>query len=43
LFDQNDVPTKLVVKGEEEETKNHNIGTKEEPKMVKLSKQLHAN
>jgi len=37
LFDNNDVLIKPDVQVNEQETENHNIGTEDELKMVKLS------
>ena len=40
LFDQDDIPLKSTVQPQPEEVEDCNIGTKETPKMVKISKYL---
>jgi hypothetical protein len=40
LFDQNDIPTKSTLQPQPEEVEDCNIGTKEESRMVKISKFL---
>jgi hypothetical protein len=39
LFDRNDVPIKPIVHPKDENVDDCNIGTDEEPKYIKLSKQ----
>jgi hypothetical protein len=40
LFDQNDMPLKSTLQPQLEEVEDCDIGTKEEPRMVKISKYL---
>ena len=40
LFDRNDVAKNPKVQPQEDESHDHNIGTKDQPKIVKLSKAL---
>jgi hypothetical protein len=40
LFDQNDMPLKSTLQPQPEEVEDYNIGTKEEPRIVKISKYL---
>ena len=42
LFDQNDVSKDPKVQPNENDIRDQNIGTKDSPKIVKLSKNLHA-
>jgi hypothetical protein len=42
LFDRNDVSTEVAMKNQEEEITDCNIGTIENPKIIKLSKELAA-
>jgi len=41
LLDQNDMPLKSALKPQPEEVEDYDIGTKEEPRIVKISKYLH--
>jgi hypothetical protein len=40
LFDQNDIPLKSTLQPQPEEVEDCDVGTKEEPRMVKISKYL---
>jgi hypothetical protein len=40
LFDQNDIPLKSTLQPQPEEVEDCNIGSKESPNLVKLSKYL---
>jgi hypothetical protein len=40
LFDQNDIPLKSALQSQPEEVEDYDIGTKEESKVVKISKFL---
>jgi hypothetical protein len=40
LFDQDDIPLKSTLRPHPEEVEDYNIGTKEDPKLVKISKFL---
>jgi hypothetical protein len=40
LFDQNDIPLKSTLQPQLEEVEECNVGNKEEPRMVKISKYL---
>jgi ribonuclease HI len=40
LFDQNDIPLKSTLQPQPEEVEDYDVGTKEEPRMVKISKYL---
>jgi hypothetical protein len=42
LFDKDDIPLKSTLRPQPEEVEDCDIGTKEEPKIVKLSKYLPA-
>jgi hypothetical protein len=42
LFDQDDIPLKSTLRPQPEEVEDCNIGTKEDPKLVKISKYLPA-
>ena len=38
LFDQDDIPLKSTLRPQPEEVEDYNIGTKEDPKLVNISK-----
>jgi hypothetical protein len=40
LFDQNDMPLKSTLQPQLEEVEDYNVGTKEDPRIVKISKYL---
>jgi hypothetical protein len=42
LFDQDDIPLKSTLRPQPEEVEDCNVGTNEDPKMVKISKYLPA-